>query len=284
LWPALDVVGVVEPDLVLALVDDFSPTALEERGDRVRLFFPAARLRDAAVADLRSGALAGAIRVHAVDVDDEGWAERSQADLPAVTVGRLTIHPEGSARQPPRSAGLERPASRIDIVIAPSMGFGTGHHATTRLCLHALQSIDLAGASVLDVGTGSGILAIAAVRLGATRAIGVDTDPDALASARENLARNPDAAVAVELRQADATGLPRGVLSRRFDVVVANLTGVLLGRAADGLTRAVAPHGLLVVSGLLADERDEVVRACGPFTLLRETAEDGWVCLVMKNR
>src|SRR5262245_19309894 len=158
------------------------------------------------------------------------------------------------------------------------MGFGTGHHATTRLCLAALQDIDLSGAFVLDAGTGSGVLAIAAARLGARRALGIDFDPDAIQSARENLDLNPEAG-GVEFEVADlaARDLPRA------DVVTANLTGALLVRSAAALLDAVRPGGRLVLSGILADERDEVVHAFAPAGIVRIREEDGWVGLAMKK-
>jgi ribosomal protein L11 methyltransferase len=158
------------------------------------------------------------------------------------------------------------------------MGFGTGHHATTRLCLAALQTLDLADAFVLDVGTGSGVLAIAAERLGAARALGIDHDVDAVQSAQENLDFNPSAGrVTFAVDDLRTATLPLA------DVVTANLTGALLVVSANSLLSAVLSGGTLIVSGLLAHEREEVVRALGGVTVLWEGEEDGWVGLAVKN-
>ena len=146
------------------------------------------------------------------------------------------------------------------IVILPSMGFGTGHHATTRLCLRALQAVDVMNRCVLDVGTGSGVLAIAAVRLGAARALGIDNDADAIQAANENLGLN-QGVENVEFRVADvlADDLPAA------DIVTANLTGAFLVRSATLLRELLRPAGTLIVSGLMEHERDDVMRAlAGP--------------------
>jgi len=268
-YPAVDVQSAAY-DLVLALVDDFGPTAVEERGDSLRIFFPTTQARDDALT-----ALAAAMPASAVDVPDEDWARRSQEGLLPVTVGRITVVPNaGSSAANPES----RVPNPLTITIAPSMGFGTGHHATTRLCLTALQRLDLTDASVLDVGTGSGVLAIAAARLGASRALGIDHDPDAIQSARENLALNP-AVRRVDLEVADLTvGTLPGA-----DVVTANLTGALLVRSAPSLLSAVRPGGSLIVSGLLAHERDEVVQAFTPAKVVWEREEEGWVGLIVRT-
>ena len=159
------------------------------------------------------------------------------------------------------------------------MGFGTGHHATTRLCLAALQTLDLTQASVLDVGTGSGVLAIAARRLGAAAAMGVDADPDAIQSARENLPLNPEAdQITFELRELGRDHLPTA------DLVVANLTGGLLCRTARALIDLVNPDGHLIVSGLMRDERDDVRAALAEMELAWEADEDEWVGLCLRRR
>jgi len=298
-YPALEI-RAADPDRLYAAIDDFSPTAVEERTDSIRVFFSTASVRDNA-----HSALAPEFHVAAIEVPDEDWARRSQADLQPVTVGRLTISPRVAASAEPQApagehltASPQPPAPGPDvIVITPSMGFGTGHHATTRLCLAALQTLDLSRLSLLDVGTGSGVLAIAADRLGAARALGIDHDPDAVQAARENLALNPatrDVSFAVaDLR---TTSLPRA------GVVTANLTGALLIETANDLLGAVDAGGTLIVSGLLAAERDEVVRAMtGPASaaasrlrpdekggrdvsharIVWESEEDGWVGLAM---
>jgi ribosomal protein L11 methyltransferase len=158
------------------------------------------------------------------------------------------------------------------------MGFGTGHHATTRLCLAALQAIDLTGRHALDVGTGSGVLAIAAARLGAARALGIDCDRDAIQSARENLALNPAAdRVTFDVVDLEAAPLPVA------DVVTANLTGALLVRSSRVLLASVRQGGTLIVSGLQAHERGEVRRAFADADLQWEGDEDEWVGLAVKK-
>lgn len=162
----------------------------------------------------------------------------------------------------------------ITILIQPSMGFGTGHHATTRLCLAALQAIELGGRRVLDVGTGSGVLAIAARRLGAGRVVAVEVDEDALASARENVHLNQLEGL-IELRAGDF----RVLRDLDADVIVANLSGALLERAAGDLLQRLAPGGRLIASGYVETEEDPVARAfAASATLARRDREDEWIC------
>jgi ribosomal protein L11 methyltransferase len=269
LYPAIEIQSDASDELLAAL-DDFEPSALEERDGSTRVFFATTVARDHA-----RDSLSTRFAVSAIDVSDEDWARRSQGTLQPVTVGRITIVASPILDTSP-IADRQSPIA-IAIVIPASMGFGTGHHATTRLCLAALQAVDVAGASVLDLGTGSGVLAMAAVRLGAARAIGLDIDADAIQSARENLALNPDVtSVSVEVDDFTARPLPPA------DVVTANLTGAMLVRAASQVLAAALPGGLVILSGILAHERDEVAGAYGA-AVIWEQEEEGWVGLAMKK-
>jgi len=261
-YPALDLQH-SNPDLIYSALDDFSPTAIEERADGLRAYFPTHQQREAA-----RQALGSQFAATPVDVSDEDWARRSQEGLQPVTVGRITVVPG--------------PQFSVDgdcrIVIAPSMGFGTGHHASTRLCLAALQTLDLRGRTLVDVGTGSGILAIAAAQLGAARVVGIDNDPDAIRSACESLELNSGVGNVVEFVCGDVStaALPEA------DVLAANLTGALLVRVAAALRSAVRSGGTLILAGLLNSERDPVLNAFRSH-LLWEQQEGEWVGLVVKK-
>lgn len=272
-YPALDV-RCEDSDLLLALVDDFGPTAVEDAAGAVRVFFARSADRDAA-----RQSLASRYPATTLDVPDDDWARRSQANLQSITIGHLTVFPSPESRVPNPASRTPNP---LGIVIRPSMGFGTGHHATTGLCLEALQALDLAGTTVLDVGTGSGILAIAAVRLGAARAMGIDIDEDAIHAARENLTLNPEVAPRVDFETADLSSIPTG-RHGVADVLTANLTGHVLVQAASTLQDAVRAGGTLILSGLQVHEREAVARAFAATQTVWERTGDEWVGLAVKK-
>ena len=249
------------PDLLSAALDDLGPSAVHEVGSDDepfwRIFFPSAEARDDAATALAVFTADG-VSLAAVDVPDEDWAARSQRDLRAVRVGRILVAPPWDR---PESSTEE--GASITIVIQPSTGFGTGHHETTRLCLELLQETGCAGMRVIDVGTGSGILALAAVALGAREVDAIDIDPDAIRSARENVSLNACLAAggtAARVRVAIGDGRePR----EPGDLVLANLTGGLLIAAAERLVSLARPGGRLLLSGFQTHETDAVLGAFG---------------------
>jgi len=278
-WPALDLrFRPSVPDLaavqgiVTAALDDFNPTGIEEREGSWTVGFRTADDRDRAARALLLVTGGEAVATTPTEIDDRNWAARIQAELGPVRVGSLII-------TPPWQASSLQPSPSITVIqIQPSMGFGTGHHATTRLCLLALQATTLRGRSVLDLGTGSGVLAIAAALLGASPVTAVDDDPDAIASARENLALNGVAGL-VRLEQADF----RLTISLRSDLVVANLTGGTLTRHAAEVARSVVPGGRLVLSGFTAGEEPGVLDAFAPpAAIIARDTEDGWSAVVLR--
>lgn len=304
MFPALDVHFPATHDpnlleLLFARLDDFQPTAIQEgagcaavawptpaeprcdeprrsaRRRALRVFFSTSSARNAALDALVCAFANRGVSGHPLDVDDEDWAARSQAELRAVEVGRIVIAPPWDV---PKAAG-----DLITIVVEPSMAFGTGHHASTRLCLNALQSLDHHGRRLLDIGTGSGVLAIAAVLLGAEHVTAIDVDSQALQSARENAARNA-AASGISFQQADF----RDARLNPADVVLANLTGAILGKTFDRLVELAAPAGCLILSGFTQEEI--VARPDGPLAtssrvqVVDQLDEDGWRCFILRRR
>jgi len=193
------------------------------------------------------GGLPGAGPSRIRDFKEEPWVERQQAGRRPIAVGeRFLIVSDG------RDTDSQ---DRLALVVPAGRAFGTGEHETTRLCLEQLEKIPLPGLAVLDLGTGSGILAMAATRLGAGRVAAVDVDPDAAAVAHENLRLNG-------LGDGDGTlAIVNGDLSSfggSFDLILANLYPQALERAASGLAARQPAGGKLVVSGFSAGEADSI--------------------------
>ena len=272
-WPAIVVSGLARPsastssrpadntELLHAALAAHDVSAIDEPSeDQWRVFFHDTSDRDAALTRLRDQLKQ--LRFDAFEVADENWAARSQENLKAIKVGRIIVAPPWD--------------SPISIVIRPSMGFGTGHHSTTRLCLAALQQISLDRCTVLDVGAGSAVLAIAASLLGAEDVTGIDDDQDAIRSAWDNLSLNPAAQVTLIVGDFRSTELVTA------DVILANLTGGLLIQSAERLRKLTNAHGRLVLSGFTVDEERDVFAAYGAFSVEHRGEEEGWVCVTLK--
>lgn len=291
-WPALEV-GRLKPaatpqeapttDLLQAALLDYKVVAIDEStSDAWRVFFTTEADRNAA-----REALARQfpdLSLKPLDVPDEDWVAKSQANLRAVRIGNIIVAPPWDIPHTgrlkplsPAEAGGSRLTKPVVIVIRPSMGFGTAHHSTTRLSLAALQQLDLQGRSVVDVGTGSGVLAIAASRLGAARVVGIDEDADAIHAAGENL--NLNRAAAVTLRHAEV----RSAALDAADLVMANVTGALLISAAGRLRDLAAPGARMILSGFSPEEETGVLGAYSDLTVSNRTEEDGWLCVTLQR-
>ncbi|NJA89587.1 50S ribosomal protein L11 methyltransferase [Rhodocyclus tenuis] len=198
-------------------------------------------------------------------VEEQDWVRLTQAQFEPIRVSeRLWIVPSWHEAPDPEA---------IVLVLDPGMAFGTGSHPTTRLCLEWLEREVRPGDSLLDYGCGSGILAIAAARLGATSVSGIDIDPQALIAARDNAEANHVTATFIEAAEPLTT--PAG-----YDIVVANILANPLRALAPALVGHVRPGGHLALSGILSEQADELIACYAPWISLDVAdTRDGWVCL-----
>lgn len=198
-------------------------------------------------------------------LDEEDWLESWKASFTPIRIGRFLIRPTWAE---PADAG-----DALIVELDPGMAFGTGLHPTTQQCLEALSAADLAGRSLLDVGTGSGILAIAAGRRGAAPIAATDVDELAVRAARENCERNGVSATV-------SLGSARDV-SGTFDIVVANIVAATLQTIAPDLRARLASGGSLIVAGIVAEKEQATVDALRLRAVARDQRDD-WVSLVLR--
>jgi ribosomal protein L11 methyltransferase len=213
----------------------------------------------------------GRLRVR--EVDDTAWAEAWKEHYVAQRIGRVLVVPSWASDSPADG--------EVAITLDPGMAFGTGLHPTTRGCLELLQELAPMPAAALDVGAGSGILAIAALRLGVERAVALDTDPLAVEATRANAGRN-GLADRIEVR----VGTLAAVADERYPLVLANLVAAVLVQLASRLSAHLAPGGTLLAGGIIEPRSAEVVAAmeAAGLTVIARRVDGEWVSLRLAHR
>ena len=220
------------------------------------------------------------LKVLQEDVQDEDWAETWKTFFKPIRVGSgIVVKPSWESYEPR--------ANQVVIEIDPERAFGTGNHPSTALCIeileHIISSVSAgegdSGSSVLDVGTGSGILGIVAARQGAQRVLGLEIDPEALEAAQRNVDRNGVGEIM------SVTLTPLDQVEQTFDVVVANLTASLLTHMADDLVGHVSAQGLLLLSGIVAEQVEEVAKCFQThyFKVVDSRATEEWHAILLRR-
>jgi ribosomal protein L11 methyltransferase len=245
-----------------------------------------------------------------VPVEDDGHAAKSKVEEGLWHLGQISPLPEAEYRLiedgdwkqawrdhyrpiPVGESLLIIPAwmtvadsDRHPIILEPGMAFGTGTHPTTKLCLQAMETHIHRGDRVLDVGTGSGILSIAAVRLGAEHVWALDTDPDAIDVAGDNLDRNNIESASVQLHVGDLSEVVSSNNITLVDMLVANiLAPVLTYLLEGGLSDALRPEGTMILSGILFDQVDPLLELAEQSCLILKEiySEDEWRALILQK-
>jgi ribosomal protein L11 methyltransferase len=226
--------------------------------------------RDAAAESLREQAWLGA-QVEKTEIGDDGWSTAWRAFFQPVVLERLQVLTPWM--NPPRR-------DRLTLVIDPGQAFGTGGHATTKLLLGAMETLAQQGElpeEVLDVGTGSGVLAIAALLLGSKRALGVDIEEESIDAALENADRN-GVGGRLEVRLGQASDVKGD-----FPLVLANIQLAVFEQCALDIARTVAPGGLALLSGLLEGQGNAALGLFPGFALEATLREGEWIALRLRK-
>ena len=233
----------------------------------------------ALLAEKHGDAFYGTLKISVLPVQSEDWENNWKQYYKPFMVGRrLLVCPSWEK--------AEVPDGRTLLTMDPLSSFGTGSHATTRLCMEQMDMLDLAGANILDVGCGSGILACTALLLGGTHAIACDIEENAMLATQENMGKNGQAKDKYETRRGDllTEGTLRDELTQKgpYRLILANIVADVLIAMAPYLPAWLAPGGYLILSGIISERESEVRAAYADMIEVRSDRRDGWSMLCLK--
>lgn len=248
-------------DLLIADLSDFNATGFEQHDEELIAWFNEDDYNEVEILPLLSS------YQYQVDrVKEQNWNEIWEKDFQPVVVDDFCAI----------RAHFHEPVNSVqhEIIITPKMSFGTGHHATTYMMVQQMETIDFKNKTVFDFGTGTGILAILAEKLGAKHVTAIDVDDWSIDNAAENIERNQCRAIELHL----SSKLPDG---KTFDIILANINKNVILQYIEGLVRAVNKNGIIELSGLMIEDEKDIILACKgfPLALMRNINRGNWISL-----
>lgn len=262
-------------ELLIADLMELDFYGFEQEDDKLIAYVESRRFNDSnrEQIELMLGAIPGAGFLEVEEIEERNWNEEWEKSITAKKIGKFFVQPTWSSEPVPEEM--------TKLQIDPKMAFGTGYHETTRLMLRYLSEIDCTGKTVLDAGTGTGILAIASLLRGAKKAVGFDFDPWSQANALENAALN-DVTGKIEIRLGGFEQLGE---DERFDLTLANINRNVILEYMKELTGSVKKGGILTLSGLLETDEPVIMKAAQmhPLQFLKREREGEWILLEFKK-
>lgn len=255
-----------QKELIYAFFPSFGFSQLEELETAIKAYAPT---NEADLQALKEWTSEHSIQFEASILEETNWNASWESNFQPVEIpGKINVRADF---HPPKSNVL------YDIIITPKMSFGTGHHATTKMMMEAMLEIDFKGKRVLDFGTGTGILAILAEQLGATKVLAIDNDRWSYENAMENIAMNKASKINVQLKD-DLLDL------ESFDIILANINKNILIDHALPLSRLIDSGGNLVISGLLSTDYEDICLKYNPLfgSNIQQFIDSGWIALSFK--
>lgn len=253
-------------DFLISLLPEVGFDGFEEQADSVRAFIPGPAVRQEDILDmLRQNGL-DHITYQTSVIAQQNWNEQWEKSFHPLTIaGRVSIRAPFHEPQP----------ADYELIIEPKMSFGTGHHATTALMIEQMLDMDLQGKDVVDFGSGTGVLAILAEKLGATRIVAIDNEEWAVENAKENTERNNVSKI--QVIHADTMS----VVSEQYDVMLANINRNVIMKNLQSWRTFIRPGGVLVISGILVTDTKDVTELAVSlgYTVIRQLTRDGWVSI-----
>lgn len=252
-------------DILIAILSDENYEGFEETEQGLKAFIPSLLFSETVINDI---AREEGTEYYKNLIAETNWNKLWESNFDPVIIDdfvtiRASFHPA-------------IPQTVHEIVITPKMSFGTGHHATTHMMIQQMREIDIFGKTLLDFGTGTGVLAILAEKLGAKSVIAIDNDDWSIENAKENIMANH--CEKIELQKADSA-----VSAMRFDVILANINTNVIIDNFSRLAAQLKPSGVLLLSGLLKGDEDVIFRKSTAYSLhmVQTTVRDNWLCIRM---